>query len=132
MVRSSGSGMKLRLQHGLLFAEARLVYRGRELNLPNVLIDTGSAGTLFSVDHLLNLGMEYEPQDRVHRIRGVGGSEFVFTKQLDLISLADLALHDFEIEVGAMNYGFDIDGIVGTDFLARVGAVIDMKRIEIR
>jgi hypothetical protein len=124
--------MKLRLEHGLLFAEARLVYQGRTLNLTNVLLDTGSAGTLFSVDHLVSLGLQYEPEDRVHRIRGVGGSEFVFTKRVEWLALSELCVNDFEIEVGAMNYGFDIDGIIGMDFLVRVGAVIDLKSMELR
>jgi hypothetical protein len=124
--------MKLWLEHGLLFADALLVYQGRTLNLANVLLDTGSAGTLFSVDHLVCLGLQYEPEDRVHRIRGVGGSEFVFTKRVDSLALLDLRLVDFEIEIGAMNYGFNIDGIIGMDFLVRVGAMIDLKTMELR
>ena len=37
---------------------------------------------------------------------------------------------DFEIEVGAMDYGFrfELGGIVGMDFLEQVGAVIDLRR----
>jgi hypothetical protein len=124
--------MKLRLEHGLLFADALLVYQSRTLNLANVLLDTGSAGTLFSVDHLVSLGLQYEPEDRVHRIRGVGGSEFVFIKRVDSLALLDLRLVDFEIEIGAMNYGFNIDGIIGMDFLVRVGAMIDLKTMELR
>lgn len=30
-----------------------------------------------------------------------------------------------------MDYGFDINGIVGMDFLKAIGAVIDLKNIEI-
>jgi hypothetical protein len=29
------------------------------------------------------------------------------------------ALNDFTIEIGAMDYGFEIDGIVGLDFLRK-------------
>jgi hypothetical protein len=38
---------------------------------------------------------------------------------------------DFAIEVGAMDYGFSLDGIVGMDFLLQVGAVIDLSRLEV-
>jgi hypothetical protein len=103
--------MKLRVERGLLFADAQLVYRGRKLGLTNVLLDTGSAGTLFSVDHLVSLGLQYEPEDRVRRIRGVGGSEFVFTKHVESLALSELSL---------------------TDFLVRVGAVIDLQAMELR
>jgi hypothetical protein len=124
--------MKLRLEHGLLFADAQLVYHGKTLLLRNVILDTGSAGTLFSADHLLSLGLQYEPNDRVHRIHGVGGSEFVFTKHVEALSVSTLSLADFEIEVGAMEYGFDIDGIIGMDFLVSVGAVIDLSALQLR
>jgi hypothetical protein len=39
---------------------------------------------------------------------------------------------DFEIEVGAMDYGFPADGILGLDFLLRAGALIDLRQLEVR
>ena len=30
-----------------------------------------------------------------------------------------------------MDYGFDIDGIIGMDFLVEVGAIVDLSRLEI-
>ena len=72
--------MKLRIEHGLLFVQVSVVYRGHMLRLQNVLLDAGSAGTLFSVDRLVDIGLGYEPQDRVHRIRGVvGRSSFLLS-----------------------------------------------------
>jgi hypothetical protein len=38
-----------------------------------------------------------------------------------------LRVSKFEIEIGAMDYGFEIDGIVGMDFLTQVGALIDLE-----
>ena len=37
----------------------------------------------------------------------------------------------FEIEVGAMDYRFEIEGILGMDFLTSVGAVIDLSRMQV-
>ena len=45
--------------------------------------------------------------------------------------MGELALSDFEIEVGAMDYGFAIEGIIGLDFLRQVGAVINLAKLEI-
>lgn len=123
--------MKLRLEHGLLFVDAQLVFRGSALQMRQVILDTGSAGSIFSADRLSEIGLQYEPNDRVHRIHGVGGSEFVFTKHVASLAIAELSLTDFEIEVGAMDYGFIFDGIIGVDFLVRVGAVIDMQALEL-
>lgn len=123
--------MILRLYENLPFVEIVINYRNQELLLKNVLVDTGSAGTIFAADRLLAIGLLYEDNDPVDRIRGVGGSEWVFIKKIDSLRLGPLLLSDFAIEVGAMNYGFDIDGIIGMDFLTEVGATIDLKHLEI-
>ena len=122
--------MKIRLRDGLPYVTASLTYQGQRLSFRNVLLDTGSAGAIFSTDRVLTIGLTYEPDDRVHRIRGVGGTEFIFTKQVDCLAVGDLQVNDFQIEVGAMDYGFDIDGIIGMDFLIQVGAVIDLARLK--
>lgn len=131
MARDSGSSMKVQLRQGLPYITAKIEYEGRQLELSNVLLDTGSVGSIFSTDKLLTIGLHYEPDDLVHRIRGVGGAEFVFTKQIGCLALDELQVTNFEIEVGAMDYGFEIDGIIGMDFLTKVGAVIDLLHLEI-
>jgi len=123
--------MKIRLQDGLPFVTVTLGHRGQQLLFDNVLLDTGSAGTIFSADKVASMGVQYEPEDMVHRIRGVGGAEFVFTKRMDRIRLGDLDVNSFEVEIGAMDYGYNIDGIIGVDFLMQVGAVIDLANLEI-
>jgi hypothetical protein len=123
--------MKLRIEKGLPLVAVDLVYQGRKLRLGNVLVDTGSAGKVFSADRMGEVGLTYDATDRVHRIRGVGGVEFVFTKQLDALAIGSLVARDFEVEIGALDYGLPIDGIVGTDFLVRTGALINLAKLEI-
>ena len=124
--------MKIRIKHGLPYISATLVHHRQRVTLKNVLLDTGSAGSIFSTDQVSVVGLVYEPEDFVHRIRGVGGSEFVFTKRVDILQVGELKIAGFEIEIGAMNYGFDMDGIIGLDFLKAVGAVIDLEKMELR
>ncbi len=123
--------MKIALFEGLPNVTMALSYRGQILTIENVLIDTGSVGSIFSVDKVLEVGLQLEPDDFVHRIRGVGGTEFVFTKRVDNLLVGDLEVKGFE-EVGAMAYGSDIQGILGMDFLQQVGAVVDLAQLEIR
>jgi hypothetical protein len=123
--------MRIQVREGLPYVTVTLQYRGQQLALTNVLLDTGSAGTLFAADQVLAVGLHYEAHDLVQRIRGVGGAEFVFIKRIDRLSVGELQVSDFDIEIGAMDYGFAIDGIIGTDFLLQVGAVIDLSRLEI-
>jgi predicted aspartyl protease len=103
----------------------------RQVKLENVLIDTGSASSVFSADKVLEIGLKLEQDDVIHRIRGVGGTEFVFTKQVDRVAVGQLEVKTFEIEVGAMAYGFEIEGIIGLDFLMEVGAVIDLEKMKV-
>lgn len=124
--------MKIQLRDGLPYIVATVQYRRQQAVFQRVLLDTGSAGCIFATDKLLSIDLRYEPEDMVRRIRGVGGAEFVFTKKVDQLRLDTLQVNDFEIEVGAMDYGFEIDGIIGMDFLIQTGAVIDLPRLEIR
>ena len=122
--------MEIRLQDSLPYVTASLIHQGQRLSLRNVLLDTGSGGAIFSTDKVLTIGLTYEPDDMVHRIRGIGGTEFVFTKRVDCLTVGELQVHDFQIEVGAVDYGFDIDGVIGMDFLIQVGAIIDLAKLE--
>ena len=123
--------MKIRIRNGLPFISTTLIHHSQRVTLKNVLLDTGSAGSIFSADKVAGIGLTYEPNDFVHRIRGVGGSEFVFTKPVGVLKVGDLKVEKFEIEIGAMDYGFDMDGIIGLDFLTKVGALIDLDRKEL-
>lgn len=123
--------MQIRIVDGLPYVATSINYRGQQVKLDNVLLDTGSVGTVLAVDKMLAIGLQLEAEDMIHRIRGVGGTEFVFTKTVDTLALGELAVNNFEIEVGAMDYGFNLDGIVGLDFLLQVGAIIDLKQMQI-
>jgi hypothetical protein len=68
----------------------------------------------------------------LYAIRGVGGSEVVFARRVDFIQVGERRLADFEIEVGGMDYGFEINGILGMNFLVASEAVIDLKKLELR
>lgn len=62
--------MKILLRDGLPYITVTLVYRGQQVELENILLDTGSVGTAFSADKVLSVGLKYEIADAVYRIRG--------------------------------------------------------------
>jgi Aspartyl protease len=82
--------VKLRLEKGLLFTSLTVHHRHQSLKLERVLIDTGSVGTLLQTEALESIGVGYEPEDAFHRVRGIGGSEFVFTKRLEWLNVGQL------------------------------------------
>lgn len=118
--------------YGLPFVSMTVVFRGRELRLEKVLLDTGSASTLLNADIVQEIGMVPEGNDIVDLIRGVGGVEYVYTKYLDSIIVDKAILNDFQVEIGSMDYGMEIDGILGFNFLKQSGAVIDTEEMQLK
>ncbi|MNI40707.1 hypothetical protein D3C73_949410 [compost metagenome] len=118
--------------YGLPFVSMTVVFRGRELKLEKVLLDTGSASTLLNADIVQEINMIPEGNDVVDIIRGVGGVEYVYTKYLDSIIVNEVKLKDFQVEIGKMDYGMKIDGILGFNFLKQAGAVIDTGEMQLK
>jgi predicted aspartyl protease len=123
--------MQLTLKDDLPFVDLTLVYKGVTLTVLEVLVDTGSASTIFSANQVANIALLPEPTDILHTVRGVGGSEAVFTRRVDRLQVDDHAVEHFEIEIGGMEYGFAINGILGMDYLTRVGAIINLNTLAL-
>ena len=123
--------MQFILTDNLPFAAITVVYRGAALSVPDVLIDTGSASTILAADIVARVGLVPEPTDILHTIRGVGGREVVYTRRLDYLMAGEQGLPQFEIEVGGMDYGFAINGILGMDFLTRTGVILNLRTLTL-
>lgn len=123
--------VKLQLKYGLPFCSVKLIYKGKEIIIDDILLDTGSGGTVLKMDKVEKIGITIEDDDTIETIQGVGGSEFVYKKYVDSIEIGELKLKNFKVEIGVMDYGFDINGIVGMDFLKKVGAIISLNEMTI-
>ena len=121
--------MRIHIQYGLPFVELEITFRGKKLLLENVLLDTGSAGTIFNANVVEKIGVVPEENDIVDTIRGVGGVEYVYVKSFDNIQFGEICQEQFQVEIGNMDYGMNIDGIVGFDFISASNLVIDTKKL---
>ncbi|SDI48116.1 retropepsin-like aspartic protease [Natribacillus halophilus] len=121
--------MKINIQYGLPFVGLEVTFRGKKLRLDNVLLDTGSAGTTFNANVVENIGVVPEKNDIVDTIRGVGGVEYVYVKNFDLIQLEEISQNDFEVEIGNMDYGMTMDGILGFDFISSAKLIVDTNKM---
>lgn len=123
--------MQLALRSELAFVTAQLTFRGVSIAIPDVLVDTGAASTVLNADLVAEAHVFLEPSDRLRMLRGVGGREFVFVRRVDRLAIGDCGLDDFEVEVGEMDYGFEIGGILGMDFLRAAGATINLRELTL-
>ncbi|MFF2482430.1 retropepsin-like aspartic protease [Paenibacillus sp. NPDC058071] len=124
--------MNIVQEHGLPFVSVTIIFKGNELKMNKVLLDTGSASTLFNADLVREIGVVPEENDVVDTIRGVGGVEYVYTKSMDAIHFDDRSIEHFQVEIGSMDYGMDIDGIIGFDFMKSAGLLIDTQSMLVK
>lgn len=123
--------MQLTLKDDLPFISLTVAYQGTEIEVPHILVDTGSASTILSADWMRQIGIVPQPEDTLYTIRGVGGTEVVFTRQVDYLQLGQQRLNQFQLEVGGMDYGFEINGILGMDALIQAGAILNLRQLEL-
>lgn len=123
--------MKLILIDNLPFITIALTYHGKTIQIDYVLIDTGSASTILSADEVASIDIYPSPEDSLYTIRGVGGNEVVFSRVVDELRIGERGISGFEVEIGGMDYGFDIQGIFGMDFLTKVGAIINFRKMTV-
>ena len=100
--------MQLLLKDDLPYVTVTVAYKGKTVEISDVLVDTGSASTILSVDKLTDVDIKPSVDDILHTIRGIGGVEVVFLREVDFLKLGEHSISNFEIEVGGMDYGFDI------------------------
>ena len=123
--------MRLTLRDNLPFVTARVTYHAKDIEIPDILVDTGSASTILAADMVAPIGIVPQQDDVLHVIHGVGGSEVVFSRKVQRLQVGERDLKRFEIEIGGMDYGFAISGILGMDFLSRAGGIIDLHKLEL-
>lgn len=124
--------MRIEISDGLPLVELRLGHAGLAVVIRRVLIDTGSGSTVLSSLRAKEIGLVIDPQDPIRTLRGVGGMEVVFVKRVDYIQVDRRKFKNFEVELSPLNYGLNINGILGLDFLTATRAIVDLKHMELR
>lgn len=114
--------IKLRQEDKLLLCELEITINEQVLNLKNVLVDTGSATTLINSDYIETDGTEI-----IDTIYGVGGYETILNKHVDIFQVNGYIIENFKIDLGNMDFGITLDGILGLDVLTILGVNINIK-----
>lgn len=108
--------MNFRWDKGLIWIGINIEYDGNKYNIPNCIIDTGSATTAIDIG-LINFN--YNRPTQIKRLSGIGGTQEVVSQKIDSIEFGDLQ----------NNYG--INGFIGTDILSQFKIEIEFINQEI-
>ena len=80
----------LNIIDNLPFVKIKVIHSDKKLILKNVLIDTGSAKTILKEELVEQIDIKPEPDDILGSIRGIGGTEFVYIKEIDFIAVENI------------------------------------------
>jgi len=126
--------MKIEIRDGLPTIDVKIIYKGKEKTLNNVLLDTGSSNTIFDVDSVEEIGLVIDPiEGKARRMYGVGGeSELCYEQQVVNLTVGEHILNNFTIQLGMTkeNYGFEC--ILGVDFMIQNRVNLDFGEFTIR
>lgn len=122
--------MKLISQNDCVLVTATLTYGRNRIEIPDVLIDTGASHTVINADVAGEVGI-YAHTGELRKLRGVGGTEHVFRRHVDRFAIGARGIDNLALDFGAMDYGIELGGILGMDFLMPTRSVIDLAKLEI-
>ncbi|SDZ17020.1 gag-polyprotein putative aspartyl protease [Evansella caseinilytica] len=110
------------LEERLLLTEMRISSGSRFLDLKRVAVDTSAEKTIVSAANAKALGMLAEED-----VTDQGG----VTKTCSSISVGPLKIKDFPVDIRELSEAGKLDGVLGLDFLKRVGAKINLDSMTL-
>ena len=125
--------MNIKFINGLPIVSINLEHHQKSLQLDNVLLDTGSAKTIFDTDIVREIGLNIDYiNGKTVKMYGVGGlSEICFQQNVDQIKIQDMPIKNFQIQLGITNETYGFDGILGSDVLLELKLLIDYSQMKV-
>ncbi len=90
-----------------------------------LLVDTGASYTLISKSVLTSAGYNLEPATEKMVVVAAGGNLQAAIVQLNWFNCLGSQIQDFSILAWDLPRGVNASGLLGMDFLCRLGAIID-------
>jgi predicted aspartyl protease len=126
--------MNIEFKEGLLFTSIQISYRGSTKLIENIVIviDTGAAETIISPDAVEDIGIYAELEDSVNSFYGIGGSlHNYFSKNRVQVELGNVCLEEAKMDFGVVDPQGNINGLLGLDYLMKLGAILDLKKLSL-
>lgn len=123
--------MNLDLVDGLLFSYITITHHGKSIIIRDVVIDTGAAESIISIDAVQELFDSYEPEDQIRFMTGIGGREASVRRKIDLVKFDAFLAHNFRIDFGRIGEYSGINGLIGLDILIPGKFIVDLNRLQL-
>jgi hypothetical protein len=123
--------MNLDYVGGLLFSCITITHHGKSMVIPNVVIDTGAAEPIISIDAVEELFNIYEPEDQIRFMTGIGGREASVRRKINQVEFHSFLMKEFRIDFGRIGEYSGINGLIGLDILIPGKFIVDLYRLQI-
>ena len=123
--------MNLKLIDGLLFSSIVITHYGKLMTIRNVVIDTGAAESIISIDAVDDLFHSYEPGDQIRFMTGIGGREAAIRRRVDQVQVDTFVIKDFQLDFGRIGEYNGINGLIGLDLLIPGKFIVDLSRMQL-
>lgn len=123
--------MRIEKKHGLLVASMTITFRGSSKTICDLVIDTGAAHSIISLDEVEEIGIAGEIGDEIVYMHGIGCTEQSLRKRVDRIVFDSLLLENAHLDFWDFSSHGGIHGLIGLDILEAGEFVIDTKAREI-
>ena len=124
--------MKFDYKNGLIWISLIIEYDGKEIQIDNCILDTGSATTAIDIELI---DFNYKKPSTVKRLKGIGGgTQEVIGQEVAKIIIDDAQIAYVEVEFGDIQADLGINGFVGTDILKYfdIGIKFSSKKIILK
>ncbi len=123
--------MNLEYKNVLLFVDMNIGYKGNNVLINNVVVDTGAAHTIINPDSVYELGIKAEADDEFITMYGVGGEHYSYRKNINSVNIGRNCLADVNIDFGLIDEEGHINGLLGLDVLLKLGVTINLKELKL-
>lgn len=123
--------MNLDYVNGLLFSCITITHHGHTIFIPKVVIDTGAAESILSIDAVEDLFNDYEPEDQIRFMTGIGGREASVRRKINQMEFHSFLMKDTRIDFGRIGEYTEINGLIGLDILIPGKFIVDLHRLQI-
>jgi predicted aspartyl protease len=115
----------------LFYVRAAFGGRDNRSNVVRLLVDTGARNTVLPSQLLEDCGYDLKSPMRRVRIAAAGGVLQVPIMEVSWFSCLGMKIQSFEVIALDLPRSSGIDGLLGMDFLTKIGAIVDIEKMQI-